>query len=166
MRLWCLLWPAQSSAWLCHVQSLHQSLLRIPWGQQQRVPSSWAGVRQRNVVKMSECGQEINQQRMKTCNHHPPHQLTILTTDHLSALLPIPHQCQQIKHSVPHSSSPRAEKTNNSGQRLHVLIISSLVRVATGGVRCVDHWSVVTCYSWWWRATGIIMTRFIRAYWE
>ena len=156
MRLWCLLWPAQSSAWLCLVQSLlrclHQSLLRIPWGQ--RVPSSWAGVRQRNVVKMSECGQEINQQQMKTCNHHPPHQLTILsqlslTTDHLSTLLPIPHQCQQIKHSVPHSSSPRAEKTNNSGQRLHILIISSLVRVATGQVWCVDHWSVVTCYSWW-----------------
>ena len=73
----------------------------------------------------------------------------LLTTDHLSTLLPIPHQCQQIKHSVPHSSSPRAEKTNNSGQRLHILIISSLVRVATGGVRCVDHWSVVTCYSWW-----------------
>ena len=34
-----------------------------------------------------------------------------------------------------------AEKTNNSGQRLHILIISSLLRVATGGVRCwcVDH---------------------------
>ena len=99
MRLWCLLWPTQSSAWLCHVHSLHQSLLRIPWGRQQRVPSSWAGVRQRNVVKMSECGQEINQQRMKTCNHHPPHLTSPSWPDH-----------RPFVHIVADTSSVSADK--------------------------------------------------------